>query len=419
MVGILANMDIAANIANVLTFAIDQSQLGVELIHTRNEMSKVLSSAQELSKLALLDGYSILKQALNNLPQEQSILLQMQINALGLSANGAKMTANMMSTAAKYYAQNNWCDLEASLIYEMPETYIRAKVSRWYNDAYRIGVLNSGFATTLYLKNKINKTEWRKALAEEGLPDKIQDYMLDEADNKLEITQLVRMGQYIDFSDVFIDRMLTESKVTENEIRLYWKKYIHAARLRDEMLEYKQYLKAAFQDGLINETQLEVELAGFKASQEEIDQIVETQQSQFNRTLIGIEQDAQLWLYRKGVFDSVLELDSETTNDGGTDGKTLIDTNLDQADHYFDGMIIWLDNGEQRVITSWILSTHTLTVDLAFGAQVLTGVTYSIYSALAEETLYANLVNLGINSALVNGLVRLEAAKQSLNWERQ
>ena len=419
VVGILQNMDIASNILNAINFDEDQKRLKVVMAEVEAEYGKTLSAAQELTKFGLKDGYTIVAESIKNFPQEMAVITQINRNQLLQSTAGYHMTANMMASKAKFYAQNNWTDLEASIIFDMPETYIREKVSRFYNNLYRQAIFPAAFATDMYNRGKINKKTWTDILAQNGIPDKDMLILLDAADKKPEMSSLLRMYQYIDMDDKALDYMLTENGVTMSQIRTLWKNYFHANRLRDEMLEYKQYLKRAYQDGLITSEQLEVELTLFKASQEEIDAIVDTQEAEYNRTLIRTEFETRLWLYRKGIYDvdyQILTLDSAGYVDviASDVGNQVMDDSVEIGEliSYNNTLRTWLIES-----SSIIAEDSVITITDGTGAGTATE--DSEPTVDAEGTLYEALRLLGVQTSLINATVRLEAAKKGINWEQQ
>jgi hypothetical protein len=243
-------------------------------------------------------------------------------------------------------------------------------------------------------------------------------YLLDLADQKPAMGVAMRMYQFIDIPDTALQWLMTENDITMSQIQILWLRYFHANRLRDEMTAYLGHLKTAFLDGVISEDQFEIELLTFKGSQEEIDKILADMSLEFQRRLTMTEYETRTWLYRKGVYDTTLELESTTTNDGAVDGSTMIDTVRTEANDYFNGMFMWLENGEFRTVTDWDLASHTFTFASPFEEQVLTGVDYAVYTVTSEETFYEQLALLGVSTAIVNATVRLEASKKGLNWEK-
>lgn len=346
-VGILQNMDIAQNLTGFLTFSVDQTRMNETLKSVETLTNRTLASAQALASLGLKDGYSILKQAFTIFPQDFGVLVRQQRDQLLQSAAGMKMTSSMMSQYGKLYAQNQLTDLYNTLIFDMPEKYVKEKVSRFYNNMFRQAIFPPSLATTLYVKKKIDEKKWREILAQNGIPDKDMDLIYDEADKDIEITNLSRMFQVIDVPDALVEKALDESGVTDKAQRTVWKSYLAGIRLRDEYSQYVQYLKRAYQNGLLTDAQLTTELTAFKPSKPEIDMIVATSKSEFLRTLTNSETETLLWLYRKGGF----KLEEEETE---------------------------------------------------------------------EDVLYNRLSNLGISTALVNAMVRLEASKKKgMDWEKQ
>ena len=346
-VGLLGSADIANSILGAFTLQRDLDTSKSYYEQLQSESAKTLETAQALAKIGLKDGYSILKEALMMFPQDARILAQRSYNQLLLNASGFPISAHALSLNTKVYAQNNFTDLYGSIIFEMPENYVRERVKRFYNSMFRIGNLSATFATRLYAKSKIDKATWMKAIAEEGIPDAIAPLILDDLDAEIPLGTLMRMSQVVDVDNKTIDLMLDESMIRDTRFRTLWKNYIKANRLRDELLEYKAYLKRAHANGVINTTQLRTELLGFKATVEEVDQICDNADAEYNRTLIVREIETRTWLYRKGLYG-----DPET--------------------------------GEG-----------------------------------AEEDFYTALAALGLQSSTVNSIVRLEAAKNSINWEQQ
>jgi hypothetical protein len=345
--GMLKSADIASNILNAINFGEDMKRSDIVMKDINTRFTWTLSSVQDLIKLAMKDGYNVLKEAVGILPQDSKILMKYIQDQLMQSSAGYHMTASLLGQEAKIYAQENYSDLYATLLFEMPKGYVSEKVKRYYNKIILPYRFSPEMATHLWNKSKIKEAYWRDIMAENGIPKMEQDLILDEIEQKPNVGTLLRMYQYIDIPDSAINYILNENDITDPMVKSLWIQYFHAQRLRDEMMEYKLYLKQAFQGGLINSAQLETELKTFKASQEEIDQIVETQEAQFQRTLLTTEQETRTWLYRKGLYG-----DPET--------------------------------GEG-----------------------------------AEEEFYSALAALNIDLSLVNAIVRLEAAKKSIDWEQQ
>lgn len=339
--------DIASVLVSGFKFGDDMNRMNTVYKDIIVRLNRTLATAQELMKISLKDGYSILKGAINDLPQTTKFVLDGAKDQLIQSAGGYPLTASMISQNSRLIEQENFIDLYSTLIFEMPKGYISEKVKRYYNKVILPYRFSPEMATHLWNKSKIKEQYWRDIMAENGIPKMEQELILDEIEQKPNVGTLLRMYQFITMSDSDIKYIMNENNITDPMIQALWIRYFHANRLRDEMMEYKQYLKRAFQSGQINATQLEAELQTFKASQEEIDAIVTTQEAEFQRTLLSTEQETRTWLYRKGLYGDPV------TGEG------------------------------------------------------------------AEEDFYDALAALNIDLALVNAIVRLEAAKKSIDWESQ
>jgi hypothetical protein len=419
VVGILQNMDIASNITQALNMGVDIDRSKQILADLQVEVNKTLATAQDLAKYAMKDGYSIVSYAIKQFPQTYRFLAQQQMNQLMQSAAGFRITGSLMAQYSKLYAQNNFADLYDTIIFDMPETYVKEKVSRFYNAMFLNAILPAGFATEMYNKGKINEQKWRDILNANGVPDVDKTLLLDASDKKPEMGTLLRMYQFIDMPDSAIEWLMTENGISMSQVRTLWKRYFHANRLRDEMLEYKSYLKAAYQDGILTDEQLETELASFKASQEEIDQIVTTQKSEFLRTLMRTEFQTRLWLYRQGVYNvdyQILVLEAA----GYVDCVPSDHTKQVQVDGIEVGILQQYNNN----MHTWIVrSSDTILEDtditITDGTGAGTASDDSVLTVDAEGTLYEALLLLGVNSALVNATVRFEAAKKGIDWEKE
>lgn len=416
--GMLKSADIASNILNALNFQRDLDEMTKEYNAVQKRLPRALQIAQDLVNLGKRSGLDILKTAVGDLPQVSKFLVDNLRNQILGGAAGLPMTASMYGQEGKLIAIEGFADLYATLLYEMPKGFISEKAHRYYNKVFQSFIFNPEFVTKLWNKSKVNETYWRDRMLEHGIPKIEQDLILDEIEEKPAINTALRMYQYIDMTDKDIDYILNENNVSDPMIKTLWKKYFHANRLRDEMLAYKQYLYKAYQNGLLTDLQLEVELDTFKASQEEIDVIVETQALEFQRTLTMTEVETRTWLYRKGVYATEIETTGTVTHNATPSPSYFYDTARTEADHYFKDMFMWLANGEFRTIADWDLATHKFTFTDPFDEAVEDDVTYSVYTKTAEETLYEGLILLGLNSAIVNAQVRLEASKFGRDWER-
>jgi len=350
LAGILGQMEIGQNIANAININQDIAQsLEVYKLITA-DAADVLTPAQNLTKLLMKDGFNILKTCIQELPNDMSQLLQFWRNQSGQSATGFPMTAAAWSNRAKYYAQDHYVDLKDSLIFDHPESIAKLKVQRWYNQAIRPTILSISTALSQYNRGGISKARRDEILSMNGVPDADMPLLQDEIENYPNVNAFIRYASIMPFTDDSVRWLCKVNNVTLKPVVDYYVNLLHAVRLRDELQQYLQYLKADFLDGLLTENELMAEIAVHKTDPEEAAQVVANMKNELDRKLISYEVQTQTWLYRKGV----------------------------------------------------------LAIEGAELDPVKTG----------EDLFYDRLIDLGMVAVMANALVRLEASKLSVDWER-
>lgn len=348
-VGILQQMDIASNILNAINVTEDIKRTEKIMKDIDNEANYALNSAQALTKFGLQSGYSIVKQAIAEIPSLTLMQIRAQQAQLMQATAGYHMTASMMATQNKIMAQNNLMDLKASIVYDMPETYVRERVNKFYKNLFRPTDLSINATITQHNRGNINDTDYKTMMAELGIPDTDTKYYVDEVENYPPINTFIRYASMLPFTDDSVRWLCKVNNVTSPQVVTMYVNLLHAVRLRDEYSTYVQYLRNAYQDGLVTDEDFLQEAETHYISPEEAEASLANMALERERTLTKNEIAVQINLYRKGVLTTEAELEETET----------------------------------------------------------------------ELFFYNRLTALGVEATIANSIVRLEASKLGIDWERE
>ncbi len=311
-VGILAQMDIASNILNAINVTEDINRTNKIMKEIDTEANFTLSAAQALTKFGLQSGYTIVKQAISELPSLTLMQLRAQQNQLMQATAGYHMTASMMATQNKIMAQNNLMDLKASIVFDMPETYVRERVNKFYKSLFRPTDLSINATITQYNRGNIGETDYKTLIAELGIPDADLKYYKDEIENYPPINTFIRYASMLPFTDDSVRWLCKVNNITQPQVVTMYVNLLHAVRLRDEYSTYVQYLRNAYQDGLVADDDFLAEAEAHYISAEEAEASLANMALERARTLTKSEIATQINLYRKGVLATEAAIDQET-----------------------------------------------------------------------------------------------------------
>lgn len=355
-------MNVASAITNAINFEVDLGRAKPILTQCDTQADETLANAQELSKIALKDGYNILSNAIKEFPDIQKEMNQYLFDQSAQASAGYRMTASVMSLNAQLYAQAMHYDLYNQLILDAPKDYIVEKVKRWYNSAYtmtQLPLLSAITAfkrsTSKYNENVLSQHEIDQIFLEYGFTEEYKNILIDEVEQYPNIRSAMReASMYPAFTDDTIAWLCSVNNITMPQMIEFYQKLMHVYRLRTEYDYYvNTYLKQAYLDGLIEDDDYIAESIAHNVSDEEAQQADINMGAEFDRNLTRSEVQTQTWLYRKG----------ETLAEAQT---------LDE---------------------------------------------YKSLPYPAEQLFYDRLIALGIDATWCNALVRLEAAKLGLDWE--
>lgn len=354
--------DVASAITNAINFETDLARATPILAQCNNQVNGILSQAQDLSKIALNDGYHILSDAIINYPSIAENMNEYIRDISAQASAGYRMTANMMNLNSKYYAEIEHFDLYNSLILDMPKDYIKQKVGRWYNGAYTMTQLPLLTAITAFKRssnnyntNVLSQHELDQIFLDYGFTEQYKNILIDETEQYPNIRSAMReASMYPDFTDETVAWLCSVNNITMPQIVTFYQRLMHVYRLRSEYEYYTNtYLKQAYLDGLIEDDDYIAESIAHNVSQEEAEQANINVSTEFDRNLNRSEVQTQTWLYRKGTT-----LAEAQTLDAY---KTLLNP--------------------------------------------------------PEQLFYDRLTALGIDATWCNALVRLEASKLGVDWE--
>jgi hypothetical protein len=350
VVGLLKNMNLSSNLANILTYTTDIGRIEEVYNDIQKLSASTLRDAQDLIQILQKDGYNILKIAFDKLPDLLQNLNTIKRNQVLQSTSGFGGTASMLAVKANYYQQSTHISLFESLCFDLPYAIARIKAQRFYQALLRPSRISLNTAITQFNRGNITSMEFNKIMQENGVPDLDIKLLQDEAENYPNVTAFVRYASIMPFTDDAIRWLCKVNNVTLKPVVDYYVNLLHAIRLRDEYTQYVSYLRNGFLDGLMGEDEYLAEIMQHKTDAEEAQQSLTNVKSEMNRFLARQEIQTQTWLYRKGVLlIEAGELDPPET---------------------------------------------------------------------AEDLFYERLVDLGVVAAVSNSIVRLEAAKLAIDWER-
>jgi len=343
--GIASASDIANLVGEIISITGDIAKAQEIVNETQVMISKIPTASVNLLLNSRKSGQSLLLDASANLRINLQTLVQLMQNQHVTSATGMKITSACIGEQLKIFMQNNTMDMQAKILFDIPETYVLEKVKRFYNWTLRPAILSPEMATKLYNEKEMPESEWHEIMAQQGITDKNMNTIADQMSLKPEAANVMRLIQVMDVPDAAMEWILDRSGCTMPQVRQMYKTYWKSLQLRDEFASYVNFLKSAYADGLLTDAQLSAELITHKGSKAEAAQILENCQMELGRDLIRTEIATRTWYYRN---DCYVPVEPET----------------------------------------------------------------------AEDNFYDDLATLGINSAVVNTLVRLEAAKKGVVWER-
>lgn len=350
LVGIMTQADISSNIMNVLNWTDDLKNSAIQLKYAKDFVAASLSDLQFLNKKCTQDGYTNIRQGISEVQSYLPTMLDLINYTAGAGKQGWNLTAAMCNERTKLFAQSNLLDMNAHILWEMPESIVKTKAMEWYLSAFRPAEPTEQLAVQQYIRGNITAAKCAQFLAIKGVPDDMAMMIYDTFENYPNIREMAIASQFTPISDEELQANFKYSNITLQKNKDFFIKYAHSLQLRTEFNQYMSLLRQDYVDGLLDRTTLQEEIAEHKPNPAEQAQILENCDTAYNRALLRAEIEAETWLYRKGIYFA-------------------------------------LGQAEEPPID-------------------------------AQEYFFEQLLLQGVEEGMCNAIVRLEASKLGINWER-
>lgn len=349
----LNQLDIASSLLSAISLSDDVTKAEAELKVLKNMISSTLSPIQALTNKIRQSPYTIVQSALSELRTYLPQYYDLTKTQAYYARAGWNLAASQVGQIAKLYSQNYFIDMNARILYDLPEQHVLALANKFYRSAFRYEEPNLANMTVAYMRGLITKSRWQEKVAEENIGSQYEDIILDIAEAYPSITTAFRYSEYIDFTDASIEWLCKKNNVTNPQVILLYKNLKNAIQLRDEMRTYRNVCRQARLDGLITADDFKAEMLANKASAAEVDQTCINTETEYLRGLTKLEIQTRTNLYRKGTY------------------------------------------GDQGSTANPIYSSDQTT----------------------EKYFYSALLSLNMEAATANQIVRFEASKFGIDWE--
>lgn len=351
VVGIIENMDIAQNLGNAVTFALDVARAAPIKAQVDTQISEILAATQDLTSMLNMDGEKIVKAALAAYKAQMPSINQYLLDIAVQGAAGYKITSSMMAENAKFFSEMEHLDLFQACLSDIPETYVKAQVIRWYNKAAGIAfpaehdrymlMMNSYWTSQNYVD--AFRTEEGFDLADATALAKIRNWQYGVPDprtawvmvqrglwGKNDFYNLMQLGQGwakedVDalfqvyaydptFSDVmnlstlvpldptWVAQKFQRSGMTAADQAVFISAMNKSVVLREIRQAWAQIL-SMYVYGAFTEDELTKQLKAWSFPQAEIDIKIETAELLKAKTVNSLLRDADIYLYRQKVID--------------------------------------------------------------------------------------------------------------------
>jgi hypothetical protein len=294
--------DIANTIAQFLTQSNDISISADTLAYINTLIQSVVVQSPAFITEAKLDRKTILTNAYSNFVANSEAFAQMTRNTVIQSATGAKINAAMMSQQSKYFALVNGIDLDASILFDIPAGIIKEQANQYYLSLIRPSLPTEALIIQQYIRGHCSATDAATYLGYKGVPDNLAQWLYDSYENYPSVRELTIASQYTNVTDSDIDFWFPYSNITLQKTKDFYHKYIQAIQLRTELNNYLVQLRNDYNAGLMSTAEFTAEIAAHKPNTNEQAQIIENANKQKARTLINMEEQSLVWLYRTGNF---------------------------------------------------------------------------------------------------------------------
>lgn len=302
IVGMLSSTDIASDILAAIKLQDDIAKCEVEYKICVDDINTMLPDVQKLTLKCTQNGYQILQSALSELRTYMPQSLAIHKQQLAYSRAGWNMAAVFVGQKMKQYTQRTLQDMNASLLYDLPESIVREKAKEWYLSAFRPANPSEGLVIEQFVRGHMTATQAANFLAIKGVPSDFMQWLYDSYEKYPSIRELAAASQFINIPDAMMEEYFKYSGITLASNKAFYLNYMHAVQIRSEMNNYLGQLKADYNAGLLSEEDLASEIAAHKPNSQEQTQIIENCNHQRTRTLLNMEIQSRTWLYRKGVF---------------------------------------------------------------------------------------------------------------------
>lgn len=350
MFGLLQTLDIGANLAQAITISTDISRANAILKQCNNQATLILPATQELVTIGKQNGYKILQNALAALKDNLPVMNQYANDESAQASGGFRMTANMMTLNAKYYSEIEHLDVFTQCLSDIPESYLKAQVIRWYNQAFgiaypkevdaymlaingfwawsdfiaqyqteqgldvndaknvatirnwQIGVPSLHDAWVMVQRGLWLKSDWYN-LAQLGLgftkPD--ADAMFSLFGYDPSIGDVMGLASLIPLDPLWINQKLTRSGMSTADIAIFTSAITKSTVLREVRAAWSAIL-STYVYGMFTDDELQTYLESWQFPSAEINIKMQTAQIQKQKTVNSLMRDADIYLYRAGTI---------------------------------------------------------------------------------------------------------------------
>jgi hypothetical protein len=302
VMGALQQCDIASSILNALSFTDDMNKGNAAFNALKSDIETSFADVSFLNNKCLLSGYHIVQNALNEFRTYYPQLLTITKNATLYGRQGWNYAASMTGLQAKVYSQRTLCDMNAAIIYDIPESIAKEKAREWYLSAYTPANPSEGLIIEQYTRGNMSLADATFFLGIKGVPANMAMYLYDSYEKYPSVRELAVASQFMEITDATLLDYMKYSGITKASNKQFYLDYMHGVQLRTELNAYLTQLKADYNAGLLSEADFISELMAHKPNIKEQAQILLNANHQRTRTLINQEVQTRTWFYRKGLY---------------------------------------------------------------------------------------------------------------------
>jgi hypothetical protein len=300
--GCMQQIDIASTILDALKRNDDDTKGNATWNGIKTDIATSFSDIQFMNRKATQDGYTIVSNALPEFRTYYPQLLSIMRDSVLYGRQGWGYASQMLNTQAQLYSKRTLCDLNESIIYEIPQAIIKEKAQEWYLSAYTPANPSEGLIIEQFTRGHMTAAQASYFLGIKGVPSDFAMWLYDSYEKYPTVKELAVASQFIDISDKELLDSMKYSGITLEKNKQFYLNYMHAIQLRTELNNYLAQLKQDYNSGLMSETQFKTEIQAHKPNDEEANQIIVNANHQRTRTLLNMEVQSITWFYRKGLF---------------------------------------------------------------------------------------------------------------------